>query len=421
MSRAAETAHPARLRLLLWLGAACYFALFAFYPALLLFAGVSHYGVWFLDSFAILASNDAVTRGLDPYVPNPLDYFGRPHVYSHWWLYLRDLGLTRAQNLWVGLSLVLTYFLTAVWRLRPREPRELLLHLAVFCSPGVLLAFNRANNDLAIFILLAPVVPLLVVRRPAESVLAAVLIAFAAGLKYYPAAAVVVVLAGGRNRREAQRLIALALALLLFVAMDVAGDLKHFDPSIAKAKGLMSFSGSTTFEAIGLDANWAMLGAGLTGAAVFAWAWWRRPLADWRVVPEREIDWLHFLLGAAVLTGCFLTGTNFAYRWVFVVWLLPALWWLPRDPDAPARVRGVARVAQVCLLFALWTDAIVGTILLSVVKYANPETLIRIAGTTFQCEQLMVWGFFACLLVFLAHFGRQAWVTVFGPVVRAAA
>ena len=113
---------------------AVYFASFAFYPGLFLIVGVNHYGVWFLDSFAILASNDALARGLDPYGPNALDYFNRPHVYSHWWLGLGKLGLTRADNFWLGLSLVVAFLATVAARLRPREPREVLWYWVVLCS-----------------------------------------------------------------------------------------------------------------------------------------------------------------------------------------------------------------------------------------------------------------------------------------------
>ncbi len=61
-----------------WLVAlvAGWFGMFALFPELYRFVGLRHYGVWFLDTFAILASNDAVARGLDPYAANPLDYLG---------------------------------------------------------------------------------------------------------------------------------------------------------------------------------------------------------------------------------------------------------------------------------------------------------------------------------------------------------
>ncbi|HVU25124.1 MAG TPA: hypothetical protein VHE13_13440 [Opitutus sp.] len=419
MNVPADAALAKRLWVLLGLAAACYYASFAFHPALFWLVGVNHYGVWFLDSFAVLASNDAVTRGLDPYAPNPLDYFHRPHVYSHWWLGLRHLGLTRADNLGVGLALVGAFFAAAVARLRPREPRQFFYYLAALCAPGVLLAVNRANNDLAIFAALALLVPCLRSRHRVARFFAPALVAFAAGLKYYPAAAVLL-LAGGRDRRETPRLLLFGLGLLLLVALDVGGDVVHFVQPVTKAEGLMTFSASTSFEALGLSARAATLAGAALGAAVFVWAWLAQPFAGWRTGGD-ESDWLHFTLGAVLLTGCFFTSTNFAYRWIFALWLLPLLWSLPGADDAPRGARRTARVALILLPLVLWIDAVFSMLLLGNVGKATADTIVRWAGIAFQLEQPLVWALFACLLVFIAHFARQAWTDVFARGVSAPA
>ncbi len=196
------TAAPVRGWLAGWKGRCClallsaaYFAAFAWKPKLFFVLGVEHFDRWFVDTFALLASNDAVTRGLNPYANNPLDYFGRPHVYSHWWLHLRDLGLTRADSQWLGLGLVSIFFVAALWRLRPQVPTQLLWYLAVICCSAVVLALDRGNNDLVIFILLTPLVPCLLSRFRLVRLLAPFLVMAAAMLKYYPAAAGLVVLA----------------------------------------------------------------------------------------------------------------------------------------------------------------------------------------------------------------------------------
>ena len=44
------------------------------------------------------------------------------------------------------------------------------------------------------------------------------------------------------------------------------------------------------------------------------------------------------IVGAALLTGCFLAGTSYGYRWIFALWLAPLLWRLPPPnwkPHAP--------------------------------------------------------------------------------------
>ena len=51
-----------RLWLLLALLLLGYFAAFAVYPGMFFALGVNHYDAWFLDTFALLASNDAIAR-----------------------------------------------------------------------------------------------------------------------------------------------------------------------------------------------------------------------------------------------------------------------------------------------------------------------------------------------------------------------
>jgi hypothetical protein len=95
--------------------------LFIVWPRLFRLVGVVHYRVWFVDTYAILASNEAAEQGIDPYIPNPLDIFGRAHVYPHWWLGLSRLGLTREDCAWLGFALGAAFFLAVIARLRPRR------------------------------------------------------------------------------------------------------------------------------------------------------------------------------------------------------------------------------------------------------------------------------------------------------------
>jgi hypothetical protein len=397
---------PLRLWALLALAAVCYFSAFAFYPGLFWLIGVNHYGVWFLDTFALLASNDAVTRGLDAYAVNPLDYFGRPHVYSHWWLHLRDLGLTRADNFWVGLTLVGAFLLAALSRLRPAEPRQVLFYLAVLCSSPVLLAVNRANNDLVVFVLLTPLVSCLLDRSPVVRLAAPFLVAAAAALKYYPAAAGLVLLAAAPPRELRGRVVLLAV-LLALVGLSVKSDLAGFGPIAPQPEGFLSFGATGALHTLGWN-GWAPKAlCALFGAAIFGW-FWRAPwLHAWTVAETRRADWLHFVLGAALLTGCFFTSLNFAYRWVFALWLAPLLWSLPGDPEAPLPVRRLARLTRALLLAVLWIDAGYCMAFQRCIGVVPGATLVRMADMMLLVEQPVIWAFFACLLAFLAAFTRR--------------
>ena len=401
---------PRRFQLLLAAAVGCWLGCSAIFPGLFLFSDANRYGVWFLDSFAILASNDALGRGLDPYLPNPLDYFNRPHVYSHWWLYLHDLGLTRAHISWVGVTVVVAFVVSALWRLRPRSYGEVFWYFAVSASTPVLLACNRANNDLVIFALLAPVVPGLLHGSAAVRMMPVGLIAVAAGLKFYPASAGLLLLAAtpGTIRENRIRLAVGVLALVL-VGFNVAPDVAKIAALAPQPRGLLTFGAVNLPRSLGLTGGTATLAVLVAAVVAVAVSWKSRWTEGWVVAPADRNAWLSFILGAVVLAGCFFSGTSYAYRWVFALWLAPLLWRLPRDPAAPAPVRRLARLTGGLLVFVLWADGLLSMGLkLSSARIA-PETAMRVAATFFRWEQLFTWMFFAGVLVFLTHFVREGW------------
>ena len=384
---------------------------FAFHPHEFFHLGIQRFqfavapdrvaDVWFLDSYALLASNDAVSAHRDPYAPNPLDYLQRPHIYGPWWLHLRDLGLTRADNFRVGLALGATFLLAALAWLRPRDAGSLRWFLAILGSIPVLLALERANNDLAIFLVLAPVVPCLLSGHAALRWLAVGLVALAADLKFYPAVAALLLLTTAPARELRWRL-AVGVGLLALVAWHVAGGITRIAPSLPAAQGVFTFGATSGFRELGWGGPWPQLLAVALGVILLAGCWRTRLLGDWCPAPAQRREWLHFVLGATLLAGCFFAGQNFAYRWVFALWLAPLLWSLPRDAATPAAVRRLAGATGWLLLAALWFDPVC-TLVLSQLPGID---LARALHWVFLVEQPFVWALAACLLVFLAHFAR---------------
>jgi hypothetical protein len=168
-----------------------------------------------------------------------------------------------------------------------------------------------------------------------------------------------------------------------------------------------------TFGATGFfhELGWLGLGPKLAAAglavAVVVWAWRRKALGDWEPAPVQRSHWLHFILGAVLLTGCFFTSMNFAYRWVFAVWLAPALWLLPRDPQTSASVRRLARATQWLLLIVLWWPPVCCLVVNRFIGILPAAKIMLLAKLSFLVEQPFDWAFFICLLVFLAHFTRR--------------
>lgn len=375
-------------------------------PEHLAIFGVQHYGVWFLDTKAILAASDAAAAGHDVYRYNPLDPLGRPHVYPHGWLLLGRLGLTRADTALVGFLLGAAFFVVALAGWRPRSWREVAWALVLIGSPPVLLALDRGNNDLAIFVLLAAVAPCLEARREGWGFVAIGLVALAAWLKVYPAVAAAVVLAGAGTREARWRLVATAAAFAL-VAVDAVPDLRRYGGLVPSESGLMTFGAANLFTYAGADARVGTYLALALGAALAAWLWRWNFTAEWRIGAAQRGAWWRFVLGAAVLTGCFFAGRSYAYRWVFALWLGPLVWAVLNDDAAPRRVRRLAVATGGLLVVALWLDGLASAWLGSRLSVLGREPALRWAERIFFAEQPLTWALFACLLVFLVKFARE--------------
>lgn len=319
---------------------------FALMPRVRSAVGVSDSGRWFLDSHAVLAALDAKRAGIDPAGPNPLDVFHRSHKYSDWWLALAVTGLGRGDNFVVGGAWALAFLAALFSSIRPRDHGEALWSALLAISPPVVLGIHRANNDLVIFALLT--VSLAALRSPAtaRATIAAVALALAAGLKFYPAVGVAMFLPGATTRRGrwilAGALLATALSFAAVASQMVRGTF-HVEPEIHM------FGARIWAMSLGLpEKAGAILSVGLFAGVVAAVAWRTRrsPLSL-----ENDDDTRMLALAAALLVGCFLTGVSYGYRLIFALWLAPWAWSRRRDHRA-------ARLGVWLLPIFLWRDAL---------------------------------------------------------------
>ncbi len=350
-SRPSVLLSPRLLLLLLTFGSLLVFVLS---PRLQTKMGLYDYRRWFLDNYAILASNDAIRAGLDPYQANPLDDLQRAHSYSHWWFVLGRLGLTRADNFLVGGASVLAFLITALAALRPRSRRETLLQVLVLISPPVLLAIMRANNDLVVFTVLGAGL-LVAAAGPAWRLLAVLAaVAVATGLKFYPAVAA----AGLLLVRPARWLWWGAGLTVLVLAAVVADVWQDFARAVIPLPGnVYSFGAPLLLRDLGFTGR----GAQVLAAAIIlglGWLFQRQGLTRGLAAKTDQFpDRLRFLLAVTLLVACFLAGISYAYRWVFAIWLVPWLWAEARaEATGPRRTGG--RLTLALLVFAVWSDGL---------------------------------------------------------------
>ncbi len=382
------------------------------FPVVWLVTGIGEANRPFIDLYGILAACDAVRAGVDPFLPNNFDPYHRPFVYSDWWLELGRLGLGRADTLWLGFGLVAAVLLMAVVIVRPGTRREGVALCLLLASPAVLLAVNRANNDLVVFLLISfGLLCFRDLRWPARA-LGIVLFAMSAVLKYSPLVTLVVLLDLRSRRALAAGLGLYGLVLLLAAPGLLAGfkSAAHYSPA---PDWLYAFGAPVFGRNLGLTATVGWLApAGLLGAWAAFSARRRREETVSDATPARQTAEREFMCGAALLAGLFFLGSTYAYKLIFALWLLPWLGQQSGETDAGSRW---SRVTWYLLLAVVWLEGLVAVGLNLLTGPASKTGALQVLTVTLAVTQLLTWALVACLMRFLfIYAGQRSWTLLRG-------
>ncbi len=367
--------------------------------------GLYDTGKLFWDLDGLLASGEAARQGLDPFRPNPLDFYHRPHVYTEWWLITGRIGLVRAHTWWLGCALMAATLTSALLFLKPVGWRQAGLTVIVLISPAMLMALDRANNDLVVFILMGAAFAFLSKRGWVTPALGVVLLVLAAILKYYPLAALIVLL-DARSRREllAWILLGVFVVLLAWPALEPGLRAYKYRPN---PEWIYAFGAPVIFR------NWEMkpppvgiaLGLGMV-VALAAWSL-RGKWGRMQVAARSGLDELGFVGGSAMLVGCFVLGSSYAYKFVFCLWLLPWLW---RSPMVGADARWRAATLGL-LMMVLWLEGFLAVVLNTVFSGIPRSVALTALKVGLTVSQLLTWVLMICLVRGLIFY-------VYGRVVR---
>ena len=277
----------------------------------------------FIDLRILPGSAESFRQGFDPVEQNPGDPLGRHFNLGKIWYLVFYTGIKQEDTLWLGILLALG-FLFCVWVF----PRRLdlvaagLLALVLF-SPSTMLAIERGNVDLFVFILCT----LALTSLENAGWLAAFFFVLAALLKLYPVFGVAAFLEKQRTRFWVFSLSAFVI-LLAYAALtfsNIVASFSYTEKGSDLSYGvnvvslyLQSFFASR--QIYGLITFAAYLAA--LGLMVFVVFWGVKTDA------MTAIDARHlaaFRLGAAIYIGTFFLGNNWDYRLIFLLFTIPQL------------------------------------------------------------------------------------------------
>jgi hypothetical protein len=351
------------LLLFIVLGSLWVFGFQPVYFAALRRLGVEPYGWPFLDTHAILAAAECYRQGIDVYLMNPCDVMQRTHSYSPLWLIITPDSWGIGVTPWLGVILDLLFILALPLALRPRSAGETIILAFAAFSPMTILALERGNNDIVIFLLILAGVVLYRMPRPYR--LGSYALFLIAGfLKYYPLVLLAFI---ARERWRGVFLpAAMVMAALLLFGASYYGELGHILATIPAAPYFTNaFSAKNLpYGFAGLMPDYpflprafmaiALLGILLAVAAA-------RILRNLRfIATTTRIDWnepeaLLLAIGSLLLTACFFAGSNMDYRGIFFLLALPGLVHLRQSAPSATIKRWLSSLIA-ATLFVMWKE-----------------------------------------------------------------
>jgi hypothetical protein len=302
----------------------------------------------FADLRLLPGSAESYRAGFNPIYDNPGDPLGRHFNYPFAWYFIFYTGMKPDDTIWIGVLLAFGYVFCAwIFSRRIGLPSACLIAIVLF-SPASILAVERGNVDLFIFILCT----LVLLFLETHTWLATVILMTASFLKLFPIFGLAIFLRENYSRFWAISLSALVIFLVYagltypnisasFAYTEKGAELSYgvnvvplYLEQLLHSKQLFDvLTPLFSFAGLGLSLFISYLGSSSD------------PL------PVNESSHLSaFRLGAMIYVGTFFIGNNWDYRLIFLLFAIPQL--VEWAAESPAR--NSARWTVGFLVIACW-------------------------------------------------------------------
>jgi len=329
----------------------------------------------FVDWEAVYSSIQCSKLGINVFITNPCytAWGNAPSDYSPLWLYATFIPVGLVWGSIVALSLCILFFISLALLPSPRNWTDLAVCLFATLSSAVVLGIERGNADLLMFLMVITGTCLGVLQLPFRFA-GYGLFALAGLLKFYPMVALIMVVRERFIVFLAVAIVTLSLLTLLVVmhfddmllmyqnlptpsyfnlqwgsanlpaglghvAQVVLTRFLHVDPTTAGTVGLLTYT-----------ILWPVLTIVAVVTAIWASARWRLQDALSEMPPRHAA---FFVVGAAIICGCFFVGQSVVYRGVHLLLAVPGLLALSHDLPNP-RARTIFRVISLAVVYVQW-------------------------------------------------------------------
>lgn len=364
----------------------------------------------FSDLRDVLVAMECTRRGFDILAVGPcLPTAALSPNYPRLWMALSPLGLGGRDTEWLGITLSVIFFLCVLWMAGKLNFGGAVVYSLAVASPSVMLAVERNNVDVVLFIMLCVALGLLAYfpQRIGRAISYGIIF-LTALLKLFPIFASAVLL---RERKKIALggLVGMAIAFAAY-AVSIFGDLQRIDARVLRSTGL-AFGRSILPELLTnsdlfhrlfgftlqpAQATWLSI-VGMAGVISFAYFVAARTQKGFTERESASFPLDAFRVGAAIYIGAFAIGNHIDYRLIFTLFTLPLLVaWTKHD----SQWRASAILGLVGLISTLYLS-----------RWSLTEDAIIVAPKYFVPDEIINWGllgyFTYILLTTLPEWAKQ--------------
>ena len=374
------------------------------------YAGVPELEPEFADMYIILAASDGYRMGIDVFRDNLLDPFGRQYVYSRIWLWIGYTGLSLKDNDLLGLLLAFTFIFSAVMLLKVGNFLEFVLSALLLLSPAVMLGIERGNCDLILFAILGCAGNLSSQKSLSRQAASASLLYLATFLKYYPVVSFAVFVYAIKTRGKFWALAAFSAIIVGAYALWSLQDLQLLNKTIPRpdAREGFTFGGALIFNALGMSLPHARTVALCLGGVLTGIFFSKAPFSLKLPLKQTSPRCVSlFLVGTSVLLFCFFLNTNYYYRCVFFLLLLPLFFELLQIQGGSPKAKRVAWAILLLVGIVSYHGVFRTIAYLTCFFFESPLPIALFKDYFVFFEQTCAWLLMLSLLSIEAEFLRQ--------------
>lgn len=280
----------------------------------------------FVDWKIINSANECYHLGYDVYIDNPCDYKNRVHAYGSFFLKIKFSEILISYWPYIPFIFISFFLIIISNHFDLKNRSHLILFFLFIFSPTTLLAIERANIDIIIFLIL------ILICYYRSNILSLILVSISSYAKLYPVFLCLIFLFNKKNnfRKGFLYLISFITIFLLFIFLDLENIIKVL--SGQKILNESSFFINFSYHAIPLlifkkfEINYLLTYSALIIFSILVSIYFfRHPFRKFFVNNFNLDDYPStlFLIGLNLIVLCYIFFHNFYYREIFLFCMFP--------------------------------------------------------------------------------------------------